>query len=155
MNSQLIYHYWQRLQGWPLGQRLFGLLLRWVNPYSGQLGARICDLSPGYCRATLRDRRAIRNHLDSIHAVALTNFGELVSGLALICAMPENVRGIPVSINIEFLRKARGRLSAESHSSLPPVSGDIIHKVSTEIRDADDITVARVEVNWKIGLREA
>lgn len=154
MNTRSLYHYWQLLQGWPMGRHLFSLLIRWVNPYSGQLGAKICELRPGYCRAILQDRRAIRNHLDSIHAIALTNFGELVSGLALVCAMPENVRGIPVSINIEFLKKARGRLSAESHSNLPAISGDIIHRVSTEIKNTDDTTVARVNIDWKIGPRE-
>lgn len=154
MNTQSIYRLWTWLSKVPSGRRLFSLLIRFVNPYSGKLGASILELEPGYCRATLDDRRRIRNHLDSIHAIALTNFGELVSGLAVISAMPDTLRGIPVAIHIEFLKKARGQLSAECRTQLPENIAPVLHRVEAEIKNREDHTVAVITVDWKIGLVE-
>ena len=144
---------WQACQRLPGGKWLFSRLLGWRVPYSGSISPLITALQPGYARVELRDRRAVRNHLDSVHAIALANLGEIASGLALLCALPAHVRGIVTHISIDFLKKARGDLVAEGRVSLPEVSGDIQHVVQADIRDRAGDVVARIEVNWQLGLK--
>lgn len=143
---------WRRLAPLPFGRALFMAAFGRVVPYSGALGARVLSLEPGRARVELRDRRGVRNHLNSIHAAALANLGELASGLAMTSALPPGVRGIVLALDTAFAKKARGTLVAEAVVAVPEVTGDLEHEVRAEIRDAGGDVVAVVTVRWRLGL---
>ncbi|MBM4186010.1 MAG: DUF4442 domain-containing protein [Gemmatimonadetes bacterium] len=145
---------WRRLGGSALGRRIFALGLRLAVPYSGALGAQVVQLEPGFCRATLGDRRGVRNHLDSVHAVALINLGELTSGLAMTMALPDEVRGIVTALGATYHKKARGTLTAKSTVVIPAVGeagADV--SVAAVITDASGEMVCRVEAVWRLERR--
>jgi acyl-coenzyme A thioesterase PaaI-like protein len=121
-----------------------------MAPYTGSMGARVQSLEPGRAVVTLRDRRRVRNHLRSVHAIALANLGELSSGLAATAALPAGVRGIPTSIRIDYLKKARGTLTATGVADIPDVSGPTSHEVRADIRDEAGDIVATVTVEWAL-----
>jgi acyl-coenzyme A thioesterase PaaI-like protein len=98
----------------------------------------------------LRDRRGIRNHLGSVHAVALANLGELASGLAMTTALPAGVRSIVTGLSVEFRKKARGVLEAESRVAVPAVTGDVELDVHAVIHDATGSVVAVVTARWRL-----
>lgn len=147
--------WWQRLSRWPGGARLFSLGLGWMAPYSGTIGARVEEIRPGYARVSMRDRRRVRNHLRSIHAIALINLGEIATGLAVLSTIGEDMRGIVLNLRADYTKKARGNLTAIAEFSLPQtLDDDSACEVVAELRDSTDEIVAVVRANWLLGYKK-
>lgn len=147
--------WWKKLNRLPAGDRLFSILLGMYAPYSGSISARVESLSPGQARVSIRDRRRVRNHLKSIHAIALINLGEIATGLAMLSTIPDTMRGIVLGLEAEYLKKARGRLTADASFELPV---DIVDnspvKVTAEIFDQQGDVVTRVHASWLLGMKK-
>jgi uncharacterized protein (TIGR00369 family) len=141
---------WRRLHRQPGGSWLFHRMLARMVPYTGALGARLVQLEPGRAVVVLHDRRGVRNHLRSIHAVALANLCELASGTAMLTALPAGTRGIVTHLEISFLKKARGTVTARSEVRIPPVTEPTEMYPEAEVVDAAGDVVARARVTWKV-----
>ena len=87
--------------------------------YTGSVGGLVQELGNGHCVVLLKDRAKVRNHLGSIHAIALINVGEMVTGLSMIEQIDGHGRGILKNISMSYLKKARGTLTAEASCKHP------------------------------------
>jgi acyl-coenzyme A thioesterase PaaI-like protein len=142
---------WKSLSGIPGGKWLFSTAIGRMAPYTGTIGALVDELEPGYAKVLLKDRKKVRNHLRSVHAIALINLGEVTTGLATMSGMPSDARGILKGLSIEYHKKARGLLTAECRTEIPQTSERKIYEVEGKIFDTSGDCVATVTAQWLIG----
>ena len=119
-------------------------------PYSGTIRPRVVQFDPGHTVIRLDDRRRVRNHLRSIHAIALANLGELSTGLALVGSLGSGTRGILLGLEVEYLKKARGTIEAEARCGVPTVRAPVDMLVEAKIRDREGDVVAVTRARWRL-----
>ncbi len=153
--GQRLHRYWKKLQNKPLGPWLFNKILAFNVPYTGSIKAKVKVLEPGHCQVLMPYRRGNTNHLNSVHALATANLGEMVGGLAMLTGLPDTVRGIVTRIDTEYLKKARGDLIGQADVSIPTVTEDKTeYQVQAHIYDQDGDEVTRVTVTWLLSPTE-
>ena len=148
----LIRTLWNKLGTLPGGPTAVSAILARAIPYSGSISPRIVRLDNGFAEITMQDRPRVRNHLNCIHAIALANLAEYATGLALNYSIPENSRAILTGIQLQYLKKARGKLTAVSEFNLPfsAVVQPTVVEVPGVITDANGVVVVRATANWLV-----
>jgi len=144
---------WKKLKDRPFGKRLFSRGVGKMAPYTGSIKALITDLQPGHCQAFLKERKSNKNHLRSIHAIALANLGEVASGLAVLSGLSTQIRGILTKMEIEYIKKAKGDLTAECICEIPEVIDNLAYEVQTTIKDSSNEVVAVGTFYWLLSRR--
>ena len=142
---------WRTLSPLPGGRWMFTQLVKWMIPYTGSVSPRVEILEPGYARISIKQRRGLEQHLGSIHAIALMNVAEFASGAAMTTALPAGYRGIVTKMSIEYFKKARGIVTAESRPTLPNLTVEGEYDFTSEITDQKGDLIARATVRWKLG----
>eukprot|EP01036_Dinobryon_divergens_P023318 gene23318-31649_t len=106
----------------------------------------------------IQQRWALENPFNSVHAVALANLGEQASGIMVLTALQySSYRAIVTKIEIEYLKKAKGELTAVSELDFlfSEMSEEKVEKrVSTVIVDKSSAIVAKVICSWTFSKRE-
>lgn len=148
--SQLL-HLWKRLAPLPGGKWLFSRLLGRTARYTGSIKPQVLELEPGKAVIRMRDRAAVRNHLRSVHAIALINLGEVCTGLATISCLGPGQRGIVTRLSMSYEKKARGRLTATTSFSPPAEDFEGAFTVEANIIDEEGDLVAVATAEWTIG----
>jgi acyl-coenzyme A thioesterase PaaI-like protein len=119
--------------------------------YSGSISPHVLELEAGRAVVTMYDRPAVRNHLHSVHAIALMNLGEIATGLAVLASLGDNRRGIVTNLAMEYTKKARGTMTATCVFEQPPADFEGPFNVRAELCDEAGDIVAIAMAEWTIG----
>lgn len=142
---------WDRLSPIPGGKLIFSKMVGRAAPYTGSIGAVVEELRSGYAKVSLRDRPSVRNHLKSIHAIALLNLAELTGNIALSYSLPDDARFIVAGMSIDYVKKSRGTIVGECQ--LEPIlsSERAEYEVHVEMKDGAGDVVARSTLRTLVG----
>ena len=142
---------WDWLSPLPGGTRLFSRLVGRAAPYTGSIRAHVEVLRVGHAEVTMKDRRGLRNHLASVHAVALANLAELTGNIAFTYSLPDDARFIVAGLEIDYVKKARGTIRGLSDCPVPATSERQEYLVPVSLRNAAGEEVARATLRSLVG----
>ncbi len=142
---------WDVLSGVPGGKAVFSALVGRMAPYTSTIHPHVTVLRAGYSEVQMKDQRAVRNHLDCLHAVALANLAEITGTVALFYSIPDDARFIVSGMEIEYTKKARGTITAIGESPVPKTSTRAAYDVAVTLRDASGEQVAKAILHSLVG----
>ena len=97
---------WEKLRGVPGGSRVFSTVFSWKAPYFRSVRPRFVQVSPNYASLTLPKRRAVQNHIGTVHAIAVCNGLEAAMGALAEATVPDGKRWLPKGMEVEYLAKS-------------------------------------------------
>ena len=142
---------WDRVASLPGGRRLFSLAIGKAAPYTATIGAVVERLERGHAEVVLKDRRAVRNHLSCVHAVALVNLAELTGNIAIAYSMPDDARFIVAGLSIDYVKKARGTIRGVCDCPVPTTNERQEYEVPVRMLDESGQEVARCTLRTLVG----
>jgi acyl-coenzyme A thioesterase PaaI-like protein len=146
---------WNKLAFVPGGKHVFSRAIGLAAPYTSTIDARVDVLRPGHAEVVMRDRRAVRNHIRCVHAVALANLAELAGNSALAYSLPDDARFIVAGMSVEYLKKARGTIRAVADCEVPTTSERREIEVRVSMLDASGTEVTRAVLRTLVGPKKA
>lgn len=145
---------WRRLAATAGGRWLFARLVCLRAPYFATIRPAIVELRSGRCEVRIRKRRAVQNHLGTVHAIAMCNAAELAAGLVSEATVPATHRWIPKGMTVEYLRKAETDLRVVAELDLLPALGTKAEvPVYVNILDASGEAVCRATIRMWVSAR--
>lgn len=141
---------WGLLKNVPAGGQVMGRIIGRMAPYTGTIRPEVLALEPGFAKVRMADTRRVRNHLNSVHAIALMNLGEATTGTAMLASLPDGARAIITHLGMDYLKKARGPITAECTCVVPSSLERKEYDVTAELKNADGVVVAKAHARWLV-----
>jgi acyl-coenzyme A thioesterase PaaI-like protein len=142
-----------RFKALPYGLALFSRAVCFKAPYFATIRPVFTRLEPGHGEAGFRKRRAVQNHLGTVHAIALANLCELVAGTTLEITLPPTHRWIPKGMTIKYLAKATTDVRARTSIALGELADAGSHEVVVEVFDEGGTMVVTAAIEMYVSRR--
>ena len=111
------YDLYKTLTRLPFGHRLFSLGFTRRAPYFRTVKPRVSTLRPHYAEVHLPKRKAVHNHIGTVHAIAVCNGLEAAMGMLAEATTPKGWRWLPKGMEVAYLAKATSDLVCIAESS--------------------------------------
>lgn len=89
----------------PLGSQIFSRISARRVPYFKSISPRVERLERNYCQVLVRKRRALTNHIGTMHVIAVANGLEMAMGFMAEASIPSHLRWIPKGMSLDYLIK--------------------------------------------------
>lgn len=144
---------YEKLRRLPLGRWLFSQGVGWRAPYFASIRPYVAEYRRGQVEVRMADRRAVHNHIGTVHAIALCNLAELCGGLVIDSLMPADLRWIPQGMQVRYRARARGPLSGQCQLDAAAIhDGSVV--VPVRVFDAAGGLVFEADIDFHVSRRK-
>lgn len=102
------YDVYRRLAAKPLGRQAFSLGYMAAVPYFSTVRPWVQQIAPHHAVVRIHRRWRLRNHLGTVHAIAVANGLEAAMGLLAEATVPAGLRWLPRGLELQYLAKTTG-----------------------------------------------
>ncbi len=139
-----------RFLKFPFGRILFSKVVARMAPYFTTIRPIIQHLAHNQIEVSMQKRRAVHNHLKTVHAIACCNLCEFAAGICMEASIPKHRRWIPTGMDVKYLKKAKTDLVAKC--DLSEVDWERCQEVVCDVPvfDNDNQIVVRAKITMKV-----
>ncbi|RUO33236.1 hotdog fold domain-containing protein [Aliidiomarina soli] len=116
-SSNYLLALYEKCQKFPAGKRVFSAMFARKAPYFRSIKPYISELQPNFCRLHIKKRKAVQNHIGTVHAIALCNGLEMAMGAVAEASIPKHLRWIPKGMQVNYTAKANSDIRIEAHTA--------------------------------------
>jgi acyl-coenzyme A thioesterase PaaI-like protein len=102
---------WKKTSALPMGDRVFSFAFSRKAPYFATIRPRFTVIEPNHAELVIPKRRAVHNHLGTVHAIALCNGLEAAMGALAAATIPPGKRWIPKGMEVAYTAKAESDIT--------------------------------------------
>ena len=103
---------YNKITKYPFGKKIFSYMVSRKAPYFKTIRPQIKELRPNFIEVSMQKRKAIHNHIQTVHAIAMCNICEYAMGICAEVSIPKHRRWIPMGMEVAYLKKATTNLTA-------------------------------------------
>ncbi len=146
---------WKIFGGSSFGRWLVSKIVCFKAPYFSSIKPRFEQIKPGTVEVFLPRRRAVQNHINTVHAIAMCNAAELAGGTCLDVSLSSDFRWIPVEMHVKYLKMAKTDLKAICHIEdfAWTEAQDVIMPVG--VFDKNGVEVFHADITMRISPRKS
>ena len=115
---------WATTSALPAGKRMFSFVFARRAPYFASVRPRFTEIRPNHAALVVPKRRAVHNHLGTVHAIALCNGLEAAMGALAEATIPPHLRWIPKGMEVAYTAKATSDITCAADTDLEQWTGE-------------------------------
>ena len=109
-----------------VGDRLFSFAFSQVAPYFWSIRPRFTVIEPNHAEVVIPKRRGVKNHIGTVHAIALCNGLEAAMGVLAEASIPKDKRWIPKGMEVSYTAKATSDITCIAETDPEQWTGEAL-----------------------------
>lgn len=144
-----------KLENKPFGKKLFSYFVARAAPYFLTIKPQVIELRENYMKVSMKKRKAVHNHIKTVHAIACCNLCEFAAGVCMEASIPKHRRWIPVGMEVSYVKKAGTDLTAEVDLSSTDWENCSEVRCDVKVKDTNGEVVVAAMITMKVSDKPA